>query len=159
MKFGIKKRDDAFVSDIDLFRKSISDLFDDFFSLKHGSLYDSDYIPAVDVKEDERNIYVKADIPGIDEKNLNVDIEKNILTIRGEKSEERRDDRDKKVLIMERKYGSFQRSIRLPDGINSEGIKANFKNGVLSIDSRRKKQRIRKKLQLASSKEDGYVYV
>ncbi len=149
MKFGIKKRDDALVSDIDLFRKSISDLFDDFFALKHGSLYDSDYIPAVDVKEDEKNIYVKADIPGIDEKNLNVNIEKNILTIRGEKSEERRDDRDKKVLIMERKYGSFQRSLRLPDGINSEGIRANFKNGVLSIDIPKEKTEEPKKVTIS----------
>jgi HSP20 family protein len=151
MKFGIKKRDEAYVSDIDLFRKSISDLFDDFFALKHGSLYDSDYIPAVDVKEDEKNIYVKADIPGIDEKNLNVNFEKNILTIRGEKSEERRDDRDKKVLIMERKYGSFQRSSRLPDGINSERTKANNKNGVLTIDIPRERIKKPKKVKISVS--------
>lgn len=139
MKFGIKKREDAFDSDIDLFRKSISDLFDDFFEVKKGSLYDSDYMPAIDVREDDRNIYIKADVPGIDEKNLSVNIENNILTIKGEKSEERRDEKDKKVLIMERKYGSFQRSIRLPEGIHSNSIKANFKNGVLSIDIPREK--------------------
>ena len=139
MKFGIKKRENAFDSDIDLFRKSISDLFDDFFAVKKGSLYDSDYMPAIDVREDDRNIYIKADIPGIDEKNLSVNIENNILTIKGEKSEERRDENDKKVLIMEHKYGSFQRSIRLPEGIHSNSIKANFKNGVLSIDIPREK--------------------
>jgi HSP20 family protein len=139
MKFGIKKREDALNSDIDLFRKSISDLFDDFFAVNKGSLYDSDYMPAIDVREDDSNIYIKADIPGIDEKNLSVNIENNILTIKGEKSEERREEKDKKVLIMERKSGSFQRSIRLPEGIHSNGIKANFKNGVLSIDIPREK--------------------
>ncbi|HOD16519.1 MAG TPA: Hsp20/alpha crystallin family protein [Spirochaetota bacterium] len=149
MKFGIKKRDDAFVSDIDHFRKSISDLFEDFFSISHGSLYESDYVPAVDVKEDDKNIYVKADIPGIDEKNLSVNIENNILTIKGEKSEEKREEKNKKVLIMERKYGAFQRSIRLPDSINSEGITANFKNGVLSIGIPKEKTEEPKKVKIS----------
>jgi len=146
MKFGVKKRENTFDSDIDLFRKSISDLFDDFFTVKNGSLYDSDYMPAIDVKEDEKNIFVKADMPGIDEKNLSVNIEKNILTIKGEMSEERRDAKDKKVLITERKYGSFQRSIRLPEGIDPNGTTARFKNGVLSIDIPRVKVEEAKKL-------------
>jgi len=149
MKFGIKRRDDSMNSEIDLFRKSISDLFDDFFSVRHGSMYDSDYIPAVDVKEDEKNIYIKADIPGIDEKDLSVNIENSVLTIKGEKCEEKREDKDKRVIIMERKCGTFQRSIKLTDNIDPESIKAKFKNGVLSIDIPKEKTEEPKKVKIS----------
>ena len=134
MKFGIKKREDIPGSELDTFRRSISDLFDDFFSLKPAGLFDSDWVPAVDVHEDEKGIYVKADIPGMDEKNLEVNIQNNILTIKGEKSEERRESNNRRALMTERRYGSFQRSIRLPEGIKADRVKAEFKNGVLNID-------------------------
>ena len=149
MKFGIKKREDALGSELDLFRKSISNLFDDFFTIKSGSLFESDYMPAVDVKEDDKGIYVKADIPGIDEKNLDVNIENNILMIKGEKSEERREEKDKRVIMMERTQGSFLRSIRLPDGIRADSIKAQFKNGVLSIDIPKEKVEEPKKVKIS----------
>jgi len=134
MKFGIKKRDDHVGTEIDVFRKNMTKLFDDFFNIETTGLFETSWVPAVDVEEDEKNIVVKADIPGIDEKDLNVQLENNILSISGEKKEEKRsENKDKKQIVTERSYGSFRRSIGLPEGIKPDRIKAEFKKGVLSI--------------------------
>lgn len=78
---------------------------------------------------------MKAEIPGIDEKDLQVTLENNILTIAGEKKEERNEkDRDSRWVVSERKFGSFRRSISLPEGIRSDKIKAAFRNGVLRVE-------------------------
>jgi len=148
MQFGIKKRDNSYGSEIDAFRRSISNLFDDFFSIKPVTMFDTDWMPSIDVHEDAKGIYVKAEIPGMDEKNIDVNIENNFLTIKGEKTEEKREGDDKLHLVTERKFGSFQRTIRLPEGIKTDKIRADFKNGVLSIDIPRDKAEEPKKIKI-----------
>jgi HSP20 family protein len=148
MKLGIKKRDNVQGSELDIFRSNISDLFDDFFSLRPSGFFDSSWVPAIDVDEDNKGIYVRAEIPGIDEKNLEVNVENGILTIKGEKNEESRGGDDKRSLVMERRYGSFQRSLRLPDGIKADQIKAEFKNGLLMLDIPKEKTEEPKKIRI-----------
>lgn len=147
MNLGIKKRDNG--SEIEAFRRSISNIFDDFFSLKPVSMFDSDWVPPVDVHQDSKGIYIKADVPGIDEKDLDVNIENNILTIKGEKCEETSRGDDKTAIIMERTCGSFQRSIKLPDNIKTDNVKAEFKNGVLKIDIPKEKGEEPKKVKIS----------
>ena len=147
MNFGIKKRDNG--SEIEAFRRSISNIFDDFFSLKPVSMFDSDWVPAVDIHEDAKGIYIKADVPGIEEKDLDVNIENNILTIKGEKCEETRHGDEKTAIMMERTCGSFQRSIRLPDNIKNDNVRAEFKNGVLKIDIPKEKREEPKKIKIS----------
>jgi HSP20 family protein len=118
---------------IDSFRKNVDKLFDDFFFLTPTSLFKSDWEPTVDVEENEKSIRVKAEIPGIDEKDLNVEIENNILTLSGEKKEERKEEK-KNYIFSERKFGSFSRSISLPEGTKTDKVKATFKKGVLNIE-------------------------
>jgi len=148
MQFGIKKRDNYYGSEIDAFRRSISSLFDDFFSIKPASMFETDWVPTMDVHEDAKGIYVKAEIPGMDEKNIEVNIENNYLTIRGEKTDERREGDDKRSLVTERRFGSFQRTVRLPEGIKADKIKAEFKNGVLNIDIPKDKVEDPKKIKI-----------
>ncbi|MBN2403564.1 MAG: Hsp20/alpha crystallin family protein [Spirochaetes bacterium] len=118
---------------LDSFRKNVDKLFDDFFFLTPTSLFKNDWEPTVDVEEDDKSIHVKAEIPGIDEKDLDVRVENNVLTLSGEKREERKEEK-KNYIFSERKFGSFSRSISLPDGIKTDRIKATFKKGVLNID-------------------------
>jgi HSP20 family protein len=118
---------------IDTFRENIDKLFDDFFFLTPTSLFKSDWEPTVDVEEDEKTIRVKAEVPGIDEKDLEVKIENNVLTLSGEKKEERKEEK-KNYVFSERKFGSFSRSISLPEGVKTDKIKATFKKGVLNIE-------------------------
>jgi len=118
---------------LDSFRRNIDKVFDDFFFLTPTSLFKNDWEPTIDVEEDDKSIHVKAEIPGIDEKDLDVKIEDNILTLSGEKKEERKEEK-KNYIFSERKFGSFSRSISLPEGIKTEKINATFKKGILNID-------------------------
>ncbi|MFH0976194.1 MAG: Hsp20/alpha crystallin family protein [Spirochaetota bacterium] len=134
-------------SGLDTFRKNVDSLFDDFFFLSPTSLFKNDWEPTVDVEEDDKSIHVKAEIPGIDEKDLDVRIENNVLVLSGEKKEEKKEEK-KNYVFSERKFGSFCRSISLPEGIKADKIKAVFKKGVLTIDIPREKVKESKKIAI-----------
>lgn len=88
--------------------------------------------PSIDVKQNENEIAVKAELPGLDEKDIEVLLTDDALTIRGEKREEK-EEKGKTYYHMERSYGSFNRVIPLPAGVDQKKVQAQFKNGVLSI--------------------------
>ncbi len=90
------------------------------------------WAPAVDIFETEHELVVKADLPDIDPKDLDIRVENNILTIRGERKFEKKVDQDN-YLRVERTYGSFARSFTLASTVNSEAIKADYQNGVLTL--------------------------
>ncbi len=90
------------------------------------------FSPSIDVKEDEKEITVTAELPGLDEKDFEILLADNTLTIKGEKKEEK-EDKGKDYHRMERSYGCFSRVITLPEGIDSSKIDAHFKSGVLKI--------------------------
>ena len=91
------------------------------------------WAPAVDIYETENEVVLKADLPDINEKDLDVRVENNMLTITGErKFEEKVKEED--YLRIERTYGSFSRSFGLPNTVNTEAIKAEYKNGVLKVE-------------------------
>jgi len=91
------------------------------------------WAPAVDIYETENELVLKADLPDINEKDLDVRIENNMLTIHGERKFEHEVKEDN-YLRMERTYGSFSRSFSLPNTVNTEAIKAEYKNGVLTVE-------------------------
>jgi len=91
------------------------------------------WAPAVDIYETENELVVKADLPEINEKDLDVRVENNMLTIRGERKFEQKVKEDN-YLRIERTYGSFSRSFSLPTTVNTEGIHAEYKNGVLTVE-------------------------
>ncbi len=88
--------------------------------------------PRVDVSENDNEIVVKADLPGVDKKDLKVQLENNTLTIAGERKYEKEDKSDR-YYHSERAYGRFQRSFTLSDHIKADEIKAEYKNGVLTV--------------------------
>lgn len=88
--------------------------------------------PSVDVKETEKSIEISAELPGVSEKDVEVTVSDNMLTLRGEKKAEKKEEKENFHMI-ERSYGSFQRSIRLPFDAKAEDIDAQFKDGVLKV--------------------------
>ncbi|MGB8477141.1 MAG: Hsp20/alpha crystallin family protein [Candidatus Acidiferrum sp.] len=90
------------------------------------------WAPAVDIYETEQELVVKADLPDVDPKDLDIRVENNILTIRGERKFEKKVNEDN-YLRIERAYGSFSRSFSLANTVNSEAIKADYLNGVLTL--------------------------
>ena len=90
------------------------------------------WAPAVDIYETEHELVLKADLPDIDPKDLDIRVENNILTIRGERKFEKNVS-EENYLRVERSYGSFTRSFTLANTVNSEAIKAAYENGVLTL--------------------------
>jgi len=94
--------------------------------------YNNTFLPKIDISEDEKNIYFEAEIPGIKKEDINISLEDNILTIKGEKK--LNEDKNEKTLIRnERIYGSFTRSFTLHEEINPDTANAEFENGILKI--------------------------
>ena len=127
-------------------RQEIDRLFDDFglgFRWPFGrSLFAAEPLfrrrmtwakmPAVDVVESEKAYEITADLPGMDEKNIEVKITDGVMTIKGEKQEEK-EEKKKDYYLQERSFGSFQRSFELPDTVDPDKIEASFKKGVLTV--------------------------
>jgi HSP20 family protein len=90
------------------------------------------WAPAVDIYETEQALVVKADLPEVDPKELDIRVENNLLTIRGERKFEKKVNEDN-YLRVERAYGSFSRSFSLANTVNAEAIKADYQNGVLTL--------------------------
>jgi HSP20 family protein len=110
----------------------INRLFNQSFdrSTEEGSL--TPWAPAVDIFETEHELVVKADLPDVKPEDLDIRVENNILTIRGERKFEKKVTEDK-YLRVERTYGSFSRSFSLSSTVNTEAINADYKDGVLTL--------------------------
>ena len=96
------------------------------------ALTTSNFAPPVDVYEDEHDITLKIEVPGIDEKDINVSIENNTLTVRGERRFEK-DEKEENFQRIERMFGSFTRSFTLPNTVDPEQVSAHYEKGVLRI--------------------------
>ena len=90
------------------------------------------WAPAVDIFETENELVVKADLPDVNEKDIDVRVENNMLTVRGERKFEEKTEKEN-YLRVERTYGTFSRSFSLPNTVNNEAIRADYKNGVLTV--------------------------
>ena len=89
-------------------------------------------MPTVDVSETDKAYEITAELPGMDEKNVEVKLANGSLTIKGEKQDEK-EEKKKDYHMRERSYGSFERSFQVPDGVDADKIEANFKKGVLTV--------------------------
>lgn len=114
-------------------QEQVNRVFEDSF-LRRRSEQSSlaTWAPAVDIYDTEQELVAKADLPGLEEKDLDVRVENNTLTIRGERKAENKVS-DDNFLRVERAYGSFTRSFSLPNTVDTEHIKAEYRNGVLSV--------------------------
>jgi HSP20 family protein len=141
------------------FRSEMDRLFDSFLggfpsltNMRHSLPAAQGLTPALDVKETEKELVVKAELPGIDEKDIQLTVHDGVLSLRGEKKSERKDERDN-YYVTERSYGSFQRSIRLPETVNDEKAEAHFDKGVLTITLPKRPEMVKaqKKIEIKSS--------
>jgi HSP20 family protein len=110
----------------------VNRLFEDNFLDWNGGLPLSRLAPAVDIVEKEGEIVISAELPGIDQKDIDVEIHDGILTISGEKKGEAKTE-DGDYCRCERTYGRFERSFSLPVRVNAEAVKASYKRGVLEV--------------------------
>jgi HSP20 family protein len=116
-------------------RGEMNRLFDNFFTgwpePKEG-LLEGKWTPSIDVAETDDKITVTAELPGINQEEVDIAIADDVLTLKGEKKEEK-EVKEENYHRIERSYGSFQRSVRLPAGVKTDEIKAAYKDGILTI--------------------------
>ena len=93
----------------------------------------ADWAPSCDIEEQEDRYVIKADLPGVDKKDIDVKLENGVISIRGEKQTETETGKGTKRHRTERFHGSFARSFTLPDAVKDERVEANYKDGVLSL--------------------------
>lgn len=122
-----QRRDDSFLG----FHREMNNLFNEFFR-DFYEMEPSSMNVAVDIHETDKEVQVTVELPGVEEKDLELTLEKNSLTIKGEKKQESEVKEDSYHRI-ERSYGSFQRTVTLPCEVEDEKAQANYKKGVLHI--------------------------
>lgn len=140
------------------FRNEMDRLFEDFIGWPTLSSFRQPLpsaqvlTPALDVKETDKEVVVKAELPGIEDKDVQLTIQDGILTLRGEKKDERKEDRENYHLV-ERSYGSFQRSLRLPESVDQDKAQARFDKGVLTVTLPKRPEVVKaqKKIEIKSS--------
>lgn len=130
---GVARFPDPFTT----LQREIDRLFDDFTRGWSTSGWPamgrtSELMPSMDVVETDNQIEISAELPGLEEKDVQVNVADNVLTINGEKKAEK-EEKDKNYRMFERSYGSFSRRLELPAGINPDNIKASLSNGVLKV--------------------------
>jgi len=118
-------------------RDEVNRLFENFFSPANLAVRDAawhgSFVPALDISETATGVTVTAEIPGLDPADVDINLTGNLLTLRGEKKEES-EEKGRNWHRLERSYGSFSRSIQLPESADPEKVKATCENGVLRID-------------------------
>lgn len=125
---------------IDDFHQEVNRMFDEFFDgfgfglSPFGALGEPErgFAPAVSVEQTDDELVVRADLPGMDEKDVHVELQDGALVLSGERSEEKEGGRGQ-TSWSERRYGSFKRVVALPHGIDGDSAKASFKKGVLTV--------------------------
>jgi len=114
--------------------RSLSPLFNSFFDTPTTSavLRSRRWVPALDIVESDDRYVLKADLPGLSEGDVNIEVQDDVLTISGERKSETTEKRDGYVRI-ERASGAFRRTLRLPEGVDAEKVAATFDQGVLEV--------------------------
>jgi HSP20 family protein len=107
--------------------------------------------PETDVVETEREIRVHVEMPGLKRENIEVDVENNVLTIRGEKREERTEGQEGRYHLAERRWGTFARSFVLPRDVDAENIQAGFNDGVLTVSIPKSEKARRRKIDIGGT--------
>ena len=115
---------------------------------REEALTTSTFAPLVDVYEDEHNITLKIEVPGIDEKDIDVQIENNTLTVHGERKFEK-EEKEENYRRVERQYGSFTRSFALPNTVDAEQVQAHYDKGILKIQLAKKAEAKPKQIKVS----------
>ncbi|HJR02021.1 MAG TPA: Hsp20/alpha crystallin family protein [Methylomirabilota bacterium] len=108
-----------------LFDRLVATKWDDFPTL-------GEWCPSMDISETKDSLVVKLEVPGMDQKDIRISLQENLLTITGEKTQEK-DEKEERYHRVERSYGAFTRGVRLPVGVDGSKVMATFKNGLLTV--------------------------
>ncbi len=122
--------------EVQALQNRVNSLFRDF-SESDSAMTTASFVPPVDIYEDEKKVLLKLEVPGIEEKDLDVSVENNTLTVKGERKLEK-EEKEENFHRVERRYGSFFRAFTLPPTVDTEHVKADYHNGILKLELTKK---------------------
>lgn len=138
--------------DLDTLTNRLTQMFDDgeFPTPSSGG----NWMPAVNVEETSDQLVLTAELPGMKREDVELEVENNILTIRGEKGEQRQEgDENRRYHLWERRYGAFQRSFTLPRTVKADDIEAEFKDGILFVRMPKAPEAKSRRIEIGSGQE------
>ncbi len=112
-----------------------------------SQLTTASFVPAVDIYEDDKKVVLKLEVPGVDEKDLDVSVEKSTLTVKGERKFEA-EEKEENFHRIERRYGSFYRAFTLPSTVDTEHVEAKYNAGVLKLELLKKAEAQPKQIKI-----------
>ncbi len=138
--------------EIERISREMDKFFDSLFERRPTRRFrffeEDELFPLVDITETDNDLILRADLPGIDPNDINISLSDGILTIKGEKKQEKEEETED-YHIIERSYGTFTRQIQLPKSIESDQASASYKNGVLKIVLPKKEESKRKEIKIS----------
>ena len=136
------------------FSSEINRLFDTLFEAGNTGVRTQRWAPAMDLVEADDHFVLRADLPGLGEDDVSIEVQDNVLTISGErKSEQER--KEKGWYRLERSFGRFSRSLTLPEGVNADSISAHFDKGVLEVSIPKPEERKPRRISIGSANGNG----
>jgi HSP20 family protein len=142
------------VRELDSLQGDMNRLFDRFFERPGNGGADRRWIPAMDLVEKDDHLELRADLPGMSEDDVHIEIKDGVLTISGERKAEEEETREG-YRRFERAFGRFTRSVALPDGIDANDVQANFENGVLEVRIPKPKETEPTRVQISKGTVEG----
>ncbi len=130
----------------DIFGKRFSDVMDEFFN-DAVATRKSSFAPSINISENEKQFMIDVEIPGMEKEDIDVNLENRRLTISGERSFES-EENGTEFHRVERHYGSFNRTLQLPESVDEESIEATYKNGVLSVKVNKSEDKVKKRIDI-----------
>ena len=141
------------IGELNTIQSEMNRLFNTFFDTptpgSSGQTTLRRWVPAMDLVETDDDFVLRADLPGLSEDDVNIELEDNVLTISGERKSSH-EERKEGYYRVERASGSFQRSLTLPEGVDPDAVKANFDHGVLEVRIPKPEQRKPRKVQISA---------
>ena len=140
------------VRELNTIQNEMNRLFNTFFEPApqgNGPSLSRRWIPAMDLVETDKDFVLRADLPGLSENDVNIELEDNVLTVSGERKSEH-EERKEGYYRVERASGRFSRSLTLPEGVDPEKVRANFENGVLEVRIPKPEQRQPRKVTISA---------
>jgi len=135
--------------ELERMRREMDRLWDSFFEGKPAKRVEEvgEWLPTLDISETKNDLVVRAEIPGIDPKDIDISLVNEVLTIKGDKKQEK-EEKEENYHLIERSYGSFTRTIRLPKEVQSDKINASYKNGILKITLPKSEEAKKKEIKI-----------
>ena len=138
------------LGELDRMRREMDRLWDNITRDNHSPTFEYDWVPSLDLSDRGDSLVAELEVPGMDPKDLDISVTGDVLTISGEKKRER-EEKEQNYHLVERSYGKFSRSVRLPSTVDPDRVEASYKDGILTITLDKTKQAKIKKIEVKAA--------